>query len=236
MATGDQIVFSFDVDRTAGFDFRQSLVLDTNGFMRVRHLDGESPPRTSPCTDTSEEDCFGTSLKLPPGLILADGGAGAKFFLTSRVDSINLNTKLAAHGILKLEMMGRPADGPSAADPNTAPVAVHWVLTILPPRNERAIFFLTTRVTVEETVSLSSTHLANAEAFRAAEFSSSNVDADHTSLGQRTRDADELRVFVHRWRKPISLDLNSVPRNELLFKHGLRFRGPIQLNQLQPAP
>ena len=130
VATGDQLVFSYDVDRTDGFDFRQSLVIDTNGFMRVRHLDGNSPPREGvPCTDTSREDCFGTSLKLPPGLVLDDGAAGSNFFLTTRVDTINLNTKLAAYGILKLEMTGRPADGPSASNPNTPPVAVRWVLT-----------------------------------------------------------------------------------------------------------
>lgn len=65
VATGDQLVMSFDVDPSSTVDTRQVLVIDTNGLLRLRHLDGAEM--------AGQEDKSGTSVKLPPGLIVNRG-------------------------------------------------------------------------------------------------------------------------------------------------------------------
>jgi hypothetical protein len=245
--TGDQLVFAYDVDPTRGRDFRQALVIDTNGFARIRHLDGDAPRRTNPdCTDTTQEDCFGTSMKLPPGLILVDR-VGERFFLSSQVRRMNLLTAKSDDGVLQLEMRGRPADRGSAFDPDTAPVAVKWLLTLRPPRNRRTIATIGVAATFRDDVQLSEARAANAEAFRAAELSSSNVDADHTTGGTRTHDADELRLLSSTGEVLEDVDANAAPRNCLLLPsdgsdgcpelpEGTAVDGRLELNQRAEAP
>ncbi|MEA2624660.1 MAG: hypothetical protein QOD06_705 [Candidatus Binatota bacterium] len=247
VCTGDQLVFAYDVDPTRDRDFRQALVIDTNGLARVRHLDGDAPARTNPdCTDTTQEDCFGSSIKLPPGLILSDSEGADRFFLSSQVRKMNLLTDGASDGVLRLEMKGRPADRGSAFDPDTAPVAVRWLLTIPPPKNRRTIATIDVTAAFRADVRLSEARAANAEAFRAAELSSSNVDADHTSLGTRTHDADQLLLVSSGGQILEDLDANAAPRNCLLLPdgsgacpdvpEGTAVDGKLELNQRAEAP
>ena len=229
VATGDQLVISYNVAPPGSFDFRESLVVDTNGFARVKHVDGSEPE--------GSEDPFGTSFKLPPGLILNDGLGGQHHFLSARIDSINLLTDAAAQGALKLVLRGRPADAGSAEPHQVAPLDVEWTLTLLPPTDGRTTVLLDVDATAAAPLELSSAAMSNAEAFRVLEYSSSNVPDTHTSLGERTHDADQLRVTDARGVELAPpLDLNAVPANQLFFAGGLATDGWLELNQLQPAP
>jgi hypothetical protein len=222
--TGDQIVISYDVDAGAGFDFRQRTVIDTNGLLRVKHTDSDVAAGT--------EDKFGTSIKLPPGIVVD----GPQFFLTSRVEQINLLTDQADAGILKLRMFGRPANGPGTSNPTTLPVSVDWTLTIQAPTANTFLAELQTSAFFEQTVNLSFNHLLSAEAFRVAEFSSSNVPASNTTLGVRTHDADQLRLCSNTGTTLATVDLNAAPTNSLLTRSSSTTARCLELNQVSPAP
>lgn len=226
-ASGDQIVISYASDFPIFSDYREALVLDTNGFMRLRHLDSN--------VSAGLEDPFGTSFKLAPLLVTA-GPNGPLFFLSTRVDTINLLTDEIESDILKLRITGRPADGPSANNPNVLPIAVQWDLRIPRPNNDETGIRLATRATFEQAVVLSQPHVQNAEAFRAAEFSSSNVDASNTNLGVRSRDADQLRTTSSTGAVLQSINLDTTTRNQLIFTNGSVFDGALEVNQNIPAP
>jgi len=145
---------------------------------------------------------------------------------------MNLLTSQASQGILKLAMAGSPANGggPLAA------VSMWWDLTILSAASNTTSVQLDVLALFNTSVTLGSSAFADAEAFRAAEYSSSNVDAAHTSLGVRTHDADRLRLFSSNGQTLIDNDLNTAPLNALLFPGGQSFDGWMELDQLQPAP
>lgn len=222
---GDQVVISRVAGPLNPNDLRQILVLDTNGFLRLRHRDGGTHP--------SSEDRFGTSLKLPPTLITS----GPNFFLSPNVEQIDIQTDHLADGFLHLRMQGRPANAASGQSPTKLPIALTWDLSLFDPTNSETHARLTTTARFEQTVQLSQTHLAQGEAFRAAEFSSSNVDATNTSgLGQ-THDADQLLATSKAAANLANLNLNTIPRNQLLFAgNGIAFDGGLALNQTVPAP
>lgn len=222
VTTGDQLTFSFDVNPGTPEDYRQALVLDTNGMFRLRHLDGKVAPALA--------DKFGTSMRLPPGLITDDGGT--EFYLGVRVDTMNVITTGAAAGTFAIDMTGVPVNG----NGDEAPVAVHWRLTLLPPQHKATETRLATEATANSTFHLSASHLANAEAFRAAVFSSSYVPADHTSLGMVTHDADQLRLTSASGEQLLAWDLGLAAANQLLLPGGSPFDGHLELNQIKPAP
>lgn len=224
VGTGDQLVMSYDVDAGPGFDYRQRLVLDSNGLLRVKHTDSDMP--------AGSEDKFGTSVKLPPGIIVD----GPQFFLTSKVEQIDLLTDQADAGILKLHMFGRPANGPGTSNPSTLPVSIEWTMTIQPPTANTFVADLQTSVFFERNVNLSFNHLLSAEAFRVAEFSSSNVPADHTSLNVRTHDADQLRLCSNTGTTLATVDLNAATPNALLNPSSSTTARCMELNQVTPAP
>lgn len=224
VAVADKLTFSYDVNPSAGADFRQALVIDTNGLVRLRHLDGRAT--------ASSADKFGTSIKLPPGLILDDGSGGARYCLTARVKTINLVTAQSASGELKLEMTGAPVDGAGIE----APVSVQWTLTIPRPRDKTTDARLDVAATFDQSATLHGASLARAEAFRAAEFSSSNVPPSHAGGGVRTHDADHFRLTSAAGQQLADVALDTVPANTLFTAAGTAFDGQIALNQLMPAP
>lgn len=228
--SGDQLVISYDVDSGSAFDFRQRVVLDTNGFMRVKHTDSD--------VAAGSEDKFGTSIKLPPGIIVA----GPQYFLTSKVEQIDLQTDQADAGILKLHMFGRPANGPGSSNPTTLPVSIEWTLTIQAPTVNTFLADLRTSVLFEQQATLSFTELVNGEAFRVAEFSSSNVPANRTTLNVRTHDADQFRILSKAGIIVNTVDLNAAATNTLLpvpptpTGSNPTTGNCLELDQLSPAP
>jgi hypothetical protein len=222
VTVGDQIVVSYRAG-TMGLDFRQVLALGTNGFMRLRHLDGAESP--------TNEDKFGTSIKLPPGLILDNGGTEG-FYLRSKITQIDLVTVDSASQILRLKMTGSPADGQGIL----APATTQWCLTLLPPTNKVTVVLLDVETTVTQPLALSGARMLSAEAFQAAMFSSSNTDASTTyPLG--THDADQLRITSAAGQTLSETNLSSPTlRNQLLIPSGRPFDGTIQLNQIVASP
>jgi Domain of unknown function (DUF4214) len=219
VTTADQIAFSVDVNPTAIVDARQWFVLNTNGDARLLYPDGQSAPGT--------QDNFGTTVTLSPLLITQ----GPQFFLSQKLEQINLLTDaFASQHVLRLQITGRPANGPSASNPGTAPVSVQWDVTVLPPGDKTAEVLVGVTASFTAPVTLSATHLANAEAFREGVLRSHNVPR----LG--THDADELTVNSLACNNLATENLNSAVRNQLLFAGGKPFDGLMELNQLAPAP
>jgi hypothetical protein len=236
VAHGDQVVVSYEA---AAGDYRQALVVDTNGVMRVRHLDGNSPPRDgAPWDDLTKEDPFGTSLKLPPGLIRNAGAKAGDYFLSARVTQINLLTDESGEGILKLRMRGSPVNGPG----KTAPVQMLWDITLLQAADGRTRMTIATRATFGADFVLSPSHLGNAEAFRAAMFSSSNNTNATVDWPLGTHDADHLRLLNPDGSTKLDVDLTVAARNSLLLpakggpRIGAAMGGWMQLNQVAAAP
>jgi len=228
VATGDQLVFLADVTGRAT-DFREYFVIDTNGVFRIGHFDISAAP--------GSEDPFGTSGKLPPGLITDNGAGGANFFLAAEVQSINLITTDAGAAEFRLEMTGRPADGATAQPHNTLPVLMQWTVTLLPPSGETTVARIDTTATFQQALTLSASHMTNAEAFRAFEFTSSNVpDANTTPPLPATHDTDQLRITDATGAQVASVDLTAQAANMLFFGGGLSLSGRVDLNQLNPAP
>ncbi len=224
----DQLVFSYDVDATDGFDSRQMLVIDSNGLMRLRHLDGDAAP--------GSEDNFGSNFKLPPQLRLESGD-----FLGARVTEMNVVTTRAHLGILELEMTGRPIDGGGSSPP----VEVSWQMTILPsnyhrgwirPAHAQSSVIVDVHVAFQGEVTLAQGATAQAEAFRVAEITSSNVPASNTGGLGRTHDADQLRVTSDDGSELAAVSLNDAPPNTLGFPSGIAFDGWLETNQLTEAP
>lgn len=229
--TGDQIRVSFATS-PGSTDKRIDFILDTNGFFRPRHPDADQPP--------GSEDGTGTSLVLGPTLILNDGNRAEDFHLRQAITAIQIDTSDVARGRFKLTANGSPA---SDAGP-LGGASVNWTITIpLPiPLSPSVASFDATRVQIETTVtftspvSLSQNHLDSAEAFREISFSSSNVPVENTNVGQRTHDADQLKVTRRDGQTLGELDLNTAPQNQPIFPGGMSFDGTLALNQLQPAP
>ncbi|MBM4094276.1 MAG: hypothetical protein FJ276_33435, partial [Planctomycetes bacterium] len=219
VATADQLVFSYDVDPSANYDFRQALVMDTNGVARLRHLDGDAP--------AGSEDKFGTSIKLPPGLVL-EGDGSDDFFLGAQVNEIDLDTSDAAAGVLRLRMNGSPVNGEGAP----APVDVHWVLTLLPPRDNAAVAQLQVQADFLQDVTFSSVRMQEAQAFQSAMFSSHNT----VSSGAQTHDADRFRLTSSAGGTLVDLNLDAAPYGQLLLgPDGVPFDGAIHLDQVNSA-
>lgn len=221
-ATGNQLVMYYDVDPLAGQDFRQAMVIDTNGFMRLRHLDGNE--------SAASADKFGTSIKLPPGLILIES-AMEVFYLSSKLQKMDLIASNSSAAPLVLAMSGSSADGQG----RLAPVNVSWRLTLPTPTNKATAATLDVATTFTQLVNLSSTRVAEAQAFQSAMFSSSNM-MPTASYPSGTHDADQLRVIDAAGRTLDNLNLNTAPRGQLLYESGLSFNGSVQLNQLASAP
>jgi hypothetical protein len=229
MGVGDQLRVA-DAPSPGSTSWDEVFVVDTNGFFRIRHHDLDA---------IGTPDPFGTSGVLPPGLIVQNGG-GERFLLKSQVTQMNLITTNAANGILSLQMSGAPADdqGPLAG------VSVNWELTLrstTPPHGfpiaDSNEVHLRVDATFNQTIQLNAQRAINAEAFRAAVFSSSNVPADHTMIMTLTHDADEARVTAADGESMSSVNLTTTLPNMLLFGPNGQLSGHrIQLNQRTPAP
>jgi hypothetical protein len=217
-ALADQLVISYDVG--AG-DYRQAFVIDSNGVMRLRHLDGDE--------SGADEDHFGTSVALPPHLCLDDGTK--HFYRTVRIDAFTLDTTDAASGVLRITATGSPSDG--AAD---APVSVTWNLTVTDPTNEATEVAVDVEAVFDPGVLLHEDAMNQAEAFCAAVYNSHNTEPS----GSDTHDADRLRITDAAGIELLDLDLAAVDAGQLLLPEGagtdgLPFDGALQLNQLDPA-
>ena len=214
-----------------GFDVRNILTLDTNGFARLRHYDRSAAP--------GAEDVEGTSFKLPGTFITTDAGVET-FFLSHDVSTINVITTDAANGRIGLMITGRPANGPTAQPHTTADILVQWSFTLQAPLDESSTLTIDTFATFQQPVSFSQTRINEAQAFRAFEYSSSYVpDANTAPQFPTTHDADELRVTDSRSRELSKLDVGSAaafPDNTLIYPGGLVFDGWLELNQIMPSP
>ncbi|ETX07943.1 MAG: hypothetical protein ETSY2_08275 [Candidatus Entotheonella gemina] len=229
VAYGDQLVLSYNVGTASEPDFRQAVVSDTNGLARIRHLDGDER--------AGEEDPFGTSIKLPPGLILEASDGSEDFQLSMQVTRMNLLTAEASDRILKVEMSGFPVNAAGVA----APVSIDWLMTILPPGNDATTVVLDVTARFDQEVRLSEPRLNQAETFRVAMLSSSNTDPN-AEYPEGTHDADELRVTNAAGETVVEQNLTTAPRDRLLLppdqseRNGVVVTGAMQLNQEMPAP
>lgn len=215
-------------------DWRQVLVLDTNGYFRPRHPDADTP--------RGSEDKPGTSVILPPGIITTNGSQ-EQFWLRDQITSIDVVTS-DPNG-LRLRVAGVPAGETPDGKTTTLPaVQVQWDI-LLPPTTPKAgpphgedltRVQVDVMATFTEDVVLSEQRMAEGQAFQVARFSSSNVPPEKTADGIRTHDADQLRLLSDDGRVIPILDLNAAPADTLLLGNGLPFSGTIELNQVQPAP
>jgi hypothetical protein len=223
----DQVVFKTNYKGT-GTDFRAYFEIDTNGLISMRPYDiNNTAANAAP---------FGTNIKLPLGLITNNGGSETDF-LSAQVDSINIITTNAAAGRFQLVITGEPASGPTAAAHTTAPgVAVTWTVNLMPPLGETTFATIQTTATFNQQITLSSSAMSDAQAFRAFEFSSSNVPADHTSSSTATHDADQLIITDAPGTSVTAVNLTSQDANALFFSGGQALTYRVELNQLNPAP
>ncbi|MCB9954026.1 MAG: VCBS repeat-containing protein [Planctomycetaceae bacterium] len=217
--TENQIVI-YHLNRAG--DYRQKLVVDSNGFLRARHTDSDA--------EAGMEDPFGTSLKLGPGLIL-NNGSGPEHYLSARLTEINI-VQQGQGNPLKIIAKGSPMNGSGDVLDS---VEVTWEIFFgLNFSGDTQEMRIRTLFTATKTLTLDSTALTNAEAFRVAEFSSSNVSPARTTLGVRTRDADQL--VAQNANGNVELNLNKQAVNALFFSNGLANTSTVALNQVVPAP